>query len=65
MSELSEYGTTLARSVAMTFELLKEHAKQHPAEVDAIYRSMVSHIRNHRAQVFTSLDTGPIDKVPA
>lgn len=34
------------RSLAMTLELVKEHEKVSPAEVEQIYAALVAHIRS-------------------
>ena len=41
-------GIQLQRSLAMTLELVKEHEKLQPAEVELIYRGLVAHIRSAR-----------------
>lgn len=48
MMTMSKRGQQLQRSVAMTFELLKEHDKVAPAEVDELYALIVNHVRSAR-----------------
>ena len=44
--ELSPHGTKLLGAMRRNLELLVEHEKRHPAEVDAIVRAMVAHLRS-------------------
>ena len=41
----SPRGAQLQRSIAMTLELLRDHDKAHPHEVDELLRAMLAHIR--------------------
>ena len=48
---MSTRGSTLQRSIAMTMELLREHDKTQPGEVDQICALIVQHIRSFRSHV--------------
>lgn len=43
---MSPRGQQLARSLAATLELIKEHEKLEPAEVDELYALIVNHVRS-------------------
>lgn len=47
----SPRGIQLQRSIAMTLELLKEHDKANPREVDELLRMLLSHIRSARSHI--------------
>lgn len=48
---MSARGLQLQRSLAMTLELLKEHDKLHPEEVDALLSAILTHIRSSRSHL--------------
>jgi hypothetical protein len=48
---MTERGTQLQRSLALTLKLLAEHDKTQPAEVDAIVVMLVQHVRSWRPQL--------------
>lgn len=50
LATMSARGQQLARSLAATLELIKEHEKIAPAEVEQLYVLLVSHIRSARPQ---------------
>lgn len=47
---MSPRGQALQRSLAATFEALKEHAKRHPDEVAEIYAAIAAHVRSAQPQ---------------
>lgn len=51
MTAMSPRGAQLQRSIAMTLELVKEHDKSHPHEVDELLRMLLAHIRSARPHV--------------
>lgn len=51
IDSLSPRGRQLAASIARTLEILREHDKTSPAEVDALLASLVQHVRAWRPQV--------------
>lgn len=60
----SAKGKQLARSIAMTLDLVGEHGKTHPGEADALCAMFVSHVRSSRPQAL-QLDTSPVPKIEA
>ena len=44
-------GQQLQRSLALTLQLLAEHDKAHPTEVDEIVAMLVAHVRSWRPQL--------------
>lgn len=62
---MTEYGMKLLGAIRRNFELLAEHQKSQPAEVDQIFSAMVTHIRTAHPAALLSFDTGPIGKVDA
>ena len=51
MTAMSPRGQQLQRSIAMTLELVKEHDKAHPTEVDELLRMLLAHIRSSRSHL--------------
>lgn len=47
---MSTRGQQLQRSLAMTLELMKEHDKTAPAEVDILVALLIAHVRSWRPQ---------------
>jgi hypothetical protein len=45
---MSPRGAQLQRSLALTLQLLAEHEKLHPAEVDDLVAGLLAHIRSWR-----------------
>ncbi|HET9893175.1 MAG TPA: hypothetical protein VFQ42_22045 [Mycobacterium sp.] len=50
-SEMSQRAQQLQRSIAITMQLLVEHDKVSPAEVDAIVARLIQHVRSWRPQL--------------
>lgn len=48
ITPMSKRGRELQRSIAMTLELVAEHDKTHPAEVDELLRAVLAHLRSAR-----------------
>lgn len=46
----SPRGRALQRSLAITFEAIKEHAKMEPAEAAAPYEAIAAHLRSAAPQ---------------
>lgn len=62
---MSDRGRHISRTFAAAFEALKEHAKQHPAEVADIYERLAAHLRSVAPLTLLTptLDTGPIARI--
>jgi len=50
---MSPRGQQLLGSIARTLELVKEHDKLSPAEVDTIYSALLAHVRSARPALLT------------
>lgn len=48
MTSISPRGAQLQRAIAINLQLLAEHEKVSPAEVDAIVAALISHVRSWR-----------------
>ena len=46
----SPRGRALQRSLAMTFEAIKEHAKLYPGETALLYEAIAAHLRSAAPQ---------------
>lgn len=57
---MSRQASTLLGAIRRNFDLLREHDKVSPAEVDQILATMITHIRSWRPHV---LQTAQIEKV--
>lgn len=53
---LSARGRQLAGAIAKNLELLRDHDKFAPAEVDALLAQLVAHVRNWRPQVLLTTE---------
>jgi len=53
---MSPRGAQLARSLALTLELVREHRKLHPEEVVSMYRMLLSHVRSDCPAIFISTE---------
>jgi hypothetical protein len=62
MTPLTPHGSKLLGAIQRNFVLLDEHAKAHPAEVEAIVAAMVAHIRSWKPMIIRDLDTSPFAK---
>lgn len=49
-TSISPRGAQLQRDLAMNLQLLAEHEKVAPSEVDAIVAALISHVRSWRTQ---------------
>ena len=47
----SPRGAQLQRSIAMTLDLIKDHDRKHPHEVDELLRAILAHIRSARSHL--------------
>lgn len=61
---MTERGKQLARAMAMNLQLVREHDKTHPDEVDEILAALTSTLRSWKPSALrSSLETGPVGKV--
>ena len=59
-STLSHRGQLLLGAVRRNFQLLEEHSKTHPDEVNAIAGLIVAHVRSSRPEALLAAETGPV-----
>lgn len=57
-------GTTIAQRIAADLEDLRDHERQHPAEVESIVCSLVAHLRSWRPESVSPLGTLPSPEAP-
>ncbi len=60
---MTERGKLLLGAMRRNLELLREHERASPAEVDQIVTMLVAHIRNWKPTSLTTMDTAPFMKV--